>query len=116
MQIDARNEDPTASPRRPDGIVAVLLLFLMLTPPVGLTAWILAAGPSRAHYLRSWWVRTGYGIVVLSAIPLLLFSLLTSDPNPNPIGLWLLFAAGLVVGCVPIAIGVARVWFVLGTW
>jgi hypothetical protein len=97
--------------RRPKGIVAILLLFLMISPPIGLTAWIIAAGRSRADYLRSWWIRAGYTMIVVAALPLLLFGFFTSDPNPNPIGLGLLLVAGGVLGCISIAIGVAHVWF-----
>jgi hypothetical protein len=99
--------------RRPNGIVAILLLFLMISPPIGLTAWIIAAGQARAHYLHSWWIRAGYAMMVVAALPLLLFGLFTSDPNPNPVGLGLLFAAGAALGCISIAIGVAYVWFSL---
>lgn len=109
MQAESRNE------HRPNGIFAILLLFLMLSPPIGLTVWIIAAGPARTHYLRSGWIRTGYGIIVLAALPLLLFGIFTSDPNPNPIGLGLLFAAGVVAGSISLAIGVIRVWFGLKT-
>ncbi len=105
MQPDPENE------RRPNGIVAILLFFLMLSPPIGLTVWIIAAGSWREHYLRSSWIRAGYGIIVLATLPLLLFRIFTSDPNPNPIGLGLLFAAGVVVGSISLAIGVIRVWF-----
>jgi hypothetical protein len=99
--------------RRPKGIVAILLLFLMISPPIGLTAWIIAAGRSRAHYLHSWWIRGGYAMIGVAALPLLLFGFFTSDPNPNPIGLGLLFAAGAALGCISIAIGVVYVWFSL---
>jgi hypothetical protein len=104
---------PGQHERRPKGIVAILLLFLMISPPIGLTAWIIAAGPARADYLRSWWIRAGYATIIVAALPLLLFGLFTSDPNPNPIGLGLLFAAGAALGCISVAIGVVYVWFSL---
>ena len=62
-------------------------------------------------YLRSSWVQAGLGVLVLSALPLLVMGVfghrlgLTSDPSPNPIGLGLLFVAGALLGAILTAIG-----------
>jgi hypothetical protein len=71
-------------------------------------------GRSVARSLSAFMVDTGgYAMIGVAALPLLLFGFFTSDPNPNPIGLGLLFAAGAALGCISIAIGVVYVWFSL---
>lgn len=87
------------------------LACLLLAPPLAPFAWIAASGDERRVYLRSAWVRAGIGVLVLSTLPLLIVGVLgyrlglTSDPNPNPIGLGLLFVAGAMLGAILAAIG-----------
>ncbi|MCM3881100.1 MAG: hypothetical protein ND807_13410 [Vicinamibacterales bacterium] len=100
---------PPSSLRLP---ATVLLLFVV--PPLALVAWMGLSGSYRGEYWRSIWVRAGLGLVVGSAIPLLIVGVaaalgLLSDPNPNPIGLGLLFFAGGIVGTVLVAVGVISV-------
>ncbi|MFN8756344.1 MAG: hypothetical protein ACK5YB_12495 [Burkholderiales bacterium] len=95
--------------------IVVALFALPLAP----FAWATLAGAARGHYWRSWLLRTGASCVALSALPLLLVGLaatlgLTRDPNPNPVGLGLLFVAGAIVGAVLALIGVVRTWWQLG--
>jgi hypothetical protein len=89
----------------------VTLACLVTAPPLAPFAWIAASGDERPAYLRSSWVRAGIGVLALSALPLLVVGTvgyrlgLTSDPEPNPVGLGLLFVAGAVVGAILAAIG-----------
>jgi hypothetical protein len=85
----------------------------LVVPPLGLMLWIALSGSQRRQYLESNWVRTGFGLAVGSSLPLLAVVAaasagLLSDPNPNPIGLGLLFLAGAAVGTMIAAIGVLR--------
>jgi hypothetical protein len=91
--------------------IPLTILFALLAPPIALVAWIVLSGSQRRVYLRSGWVRWGFGLAIGSALPLLAIILaaalgLTSDPNPNPIGLGLLFLAGGLVGTILVAIGI----------
>jgi hypothetical protein len=102
------NHNPPSSLRIP---VAVLGLAV---PPLGLLAWIALSGSHRSDYLGSAGVRTGLGIVVGGALPLLAVGGsamvgLWPDPNPNPIGLGLLLFAGGGLGTILIAVGIALV-------
>jgi hypothetical protein len=89
----------------------VTLACLLLAPPLAPFIWIALSGDERPVYLRSMWVRAGLTVLVLSALPLLFVGALghrlglTSDPNPNPIGLGLLFVAGALLGAILAAIG-----------
>ena len=89
----------------------VTLACLLLAPPLAPFAWVVASGDERPVYLRSVWVRAGIVVLVLSALPLLVVGALghrlglTSDPNPNPIGLGLLCVAGAVLGAILTGIG-----------
>ena len=94
--------------------VPLTILLALLAPPLALVAWIGLSGSQRRVYLRSGWVRWGFGVFIGSALPLLAVILaaalgLTSDPNPNPIGLGLLFLAGGLVGTILVAIGIIAV-------
>lgn len=65
-------------------------------------------------YLQSGWVKTGVGLLVVGAAPLVVVLLaaavgLSSDPNPNPIGPGLLFFLTFWPAIVCIAVGVIRV-------
>ena len=87
------------------------LACALLAPPLAPLAWIVASGEERPTYLRSTWVRAGLGIMALSALPLLVVGVfgyrlgLVSDPDPNPIGLGLVFLAGAVIGAILVAVG-----------
>lgn len=87
------------------------LACTLLAPPLAPLAWIFASGEERPIYLRSKWVRVGLGCMALSALPLLVVGVfgyrlgLTADPDPNPIGLGLLFLAGAVIGAILVALG-----------
>lgn len=83
-------------------------------PPLALVSWILLSGSARTHYLASRWVRLGGWIALVGALPLLGVILaakvgLWLDPNPNPIGLGLLFVAAGLVGMVCALVGVYQV-------
>ena len=86
------------------------LASAVLVPPLAPVVWVFASGDERPRYLRSGWVRAGLACMALSALPLLVVSAaahlgLTRDPDPNPIGLGLLFVAGAVLGSILVAIG-----------
>lgn len=106
--------------RGPQGVSLVLFIGIaLLAPPLAPFAWAVLAGAARGYYWRSWFMRAGAACVALSALPLLLVGLaaslgLTRDPNPNPVGLGLLFVAGAIVGAVLALIGVVRTWWQLG--
>ncbi len=90
--------------------VSLTLLFGLVLPPLGVIAWIALSGSRRSDYLRSNWVRTGLGVGIGSALPLLIVGSaatlgVASDPNPNPIGLGLLALAGGILGTVLMAVG-----------
>lgn len=90
------------------------ILVGLAAPPLGLMTWIGLSGRERVRYFRSRWVRGGLAIGLASALPLLIVGFaaalgLTSDPNPNPIGLGLLFVAGGTLGTLLLAIGVVLV-------
>ncbi len=94
------------SPRRP----AATLIALLILPPFAPLVWIGLSGAARRRFLESWLVRVGLAVFVLCPLPLVgviaASSLgLTSDPNPNPIGFGLLFAAGGVVATVLLTAG-----------
>ena len=100
------DDNPPSSWRIP-----LTILFALLAPPLALVAWIGLSGSRRRDYLRSGWVRWGFGLVIGSALPLLAVVIAaalgwTSDPNPNPIGLGLLFLAGGLIGTILVAIGI----------
>ena len=90
---------------------ALTLVSLVLAPPLAPLVWVFASGRERSAYLRSSLVRAGLACMALSALPLLVVGVfgyrlgLTSDPNPNPVGLGLLFIAGVTIGGILIAIG-----------
>jgi hypothetical protein len=92
----------------------VTVLLGLIAPPLAVVAWILLSGDQRKIYWQSPWVRAGLRIPILGALPLLLVIIasqigLSSDPNPNPIGLGLLFVLSVVLGVVSAIIGVARI-------
>jgi hypothetical protein len=91
--------------------IPLTILFALVAPPLALVAWIGLSGSQRRVYLRSDWVRWGFGVAIGSALPLLAVAAaallgLTSDPNPNPIGLGLLFLAGAIIGTILVVIGI----------
>ena len=94
--------------------IPVTVVLLVLVPPFGLVAWILLSGSYRGDYLRAPLVRAGFGIAIVSALPLLSVVALSAlgvwpDPNPNPIGFGLLLVAGGGLGTVILGFGVAAV-------
>ncbi|MBK7249632.1 MAG: hypothetical protein IPI06_01640 [Gammaproteobacteria bacterium] len=99
-----------ASRRWPNGLA---LLLCIVAPPLGFLAWVLGNADERPAYLASRWVRAGLVLLVLGTSPLILFSLFTRDPNPNPIGLGLLFVACVIPATACLAIGAVWVWFKL---
>lgn len=67
-----------------------------------------------AHFLANWWIRIGAATAVLGWGPLLLFIVVwklgfISDPNPNPIGLGLLFFFSFWPAVICLLIGIAQV-------
>jgi len=105
-------KDYSASPVPPSPYRwPVTIVLTILAPPLGLAGWILLSGSDRAVYLRSPWFKAGVAIICLGALPLVIVGLLSwlgllSDPNPNPIGLGLLFMAATALGCIAILIGI----------
>jgi len=106
----------TEQQRGPTGVSLVAcILLLFIAPPLSLFAWALLSGSAREYYLRSSWIRAGFVIVVVSALPLTAIIIATSlgltrDPNPNPIGFGLLFFLGGVVGSICCLIGDVLTW------
>ena len=89
----------------------VAVVLGLVVPPLGPIAWIALSGSHRPLYWRSGWIRSGFFLIIGAVLPLLGIIAatamgLTSDPNPNPIGLGLLFFFGSVTGMVLIIIGV----------
>jgi hypothetical protein len=83
-------------------------------PPLAVVSWILLSGSRRSAYLASRWVRIGGWIALIGALPLLGVILaakvgLWLDPNPNPIGLGLLFLFAGLVGMVCAVVGIYQV-------
>lgn len=108
--MDADHPGSSASALR----LPVSLVLVFLAPPLALVAWIALSGPGRAHYLRSGWIRAALGILFVGALPLLVVVVADSlglwpDPNPNPIGFGLLFAAAGVLTCILGLIGILKV-------
>jgi hypothetical protein len=65
-------------------------------------------------YWRSWWVRTGIGLLIVGTGPLAFIIVaaaigLWPDPNPNPIGPGLLFFFTFWPAILCIVVGVIRV-------
>jgi hypothetical protein len=65
-------------------------------------------------YWRSWWIRTGVGLLIVGAGPLVFIIVaaavgLWPDPNPNPIGPGLLFFFTFWPAILCIVVGVIRV-------
>ena len=89
----------------------ITLACLVLAPPLAPFAWIAASGDERPAYLRSAWVRASLVVVALCTLPLLVVGTfgyqlgLTSDRNPNPVGLGLLVVVGAALGSILAAIG-----------
>ena len=68
----------------------------------------------REVYFRSKWIRAGAATIAAGTLPLLTVIVLAKvglwpDPNPNPIGLDLLFVAAAVAASVLTLIGIVRV-------
>ena len=66
------------------------------------------------RYLRSAWVRTGLGLLVVGASPLIFIIVaaalgLWPDPNPNPVGPGLLFGLTFWPAIICIVVGIVRV-------
>jgi hypothetical protein len=105
----------TPNPHPPSSLRLPLTILLAVTAtPLALAAWIMLSGGQRAAYLRSGWVRLGAVVLAAGALPLLAVGGLAAiglwpDPNPNPVGLGLLFFAAGVLACILILIGVLRV-------
>lgn len=92
----------------------VTAILIFVAPPLAPVAWILFSGSKRAAYCRSPWIRAGAAIFAAGTLPLLTVILLAAvrlwpDPDPNPVGLGLLFVAGAVLACVLLIIGIIRV-------
>jgi len=107
------NASPVVDPPSPLRLPLTVVLAL-IAPPLALLAWIFLSGARKATYFRSPWIRLGLGILVVGAFPLL--AVITAaavglwpDPNPNPVGLGLLFFAAGVVACLLTLIGILRV-------
>ena len=97
----------------------VSLVTLLLMPPLGPIVWILMSGNDRPAYLRSRLVLAGLTLLVLSALPLLYVivstpSGLPQQARPNPVGLGLIFVAGIAVGTVMTTAGAMLTHVALG--
>ena len=101
----------------PQAVVSLVTLLLM--PPLGPIVWILMSGNDRPAYLRSRLVLAGLTLLVLSALPLLYVILATpsglpQQARPNPIGLGLIFVAGIAVSTVMATAGAMLTYVALG--
>ncbi len=102
-------ESPPSPLRLP---VTAILIFV--APPLAPAAWILLSGSKRSVYFQSPWIRGGAAVFAAGTLPLLTVILLAAvhlwpDPNPNPVGLGLLFIVAAVLACVLLIIGIIRV-------
>lgn len=103
----------TATPPSPLRLPLTAIL-IFVAPPLALVSWIMLSGGKRSLYFRSSWIRAGAATFVIGALPLLAITLLAAvglwpDPNPNPVGLGLLFVASTVLACLLILAGIIRV-------
>ena len=103
------NDHPPSALRLP---VTAILIFV--APPLAPVTWIVLSGGKRAAYWRSPWIRSGAATFAAGTLPLLTVILLAAvrlwpDPNPNPVGLGLLFVAGAVLAWVLRIVGIIRV-------
>ena len=94
--------------------IPVTVLLALTMTPLALVSWIALSGSGRRDYLRSNWVRAGFALGVVSALPLLVVGGaaalgLWPDPNPNPIGFGLLLLVGGGVATILVAVGIALV-------
>lgn len=101
-------ERPPASWRLP-----VVILLFFTAPPLALAAWILLSGDQRKVYWQSWCVKGGLAVVVIGSVPLLAVIVaakigLWPDPDPNPVGLGVLFLLSVLIGSLSALVGV--VW------
>jgi len=62
-------------------------------------------------YFRSWLVRIGLGLLVIGTGPLLAVVLLSSNPNPNPIGFGMLAMLTFWPALACLFAGVVQVWW-----
>lgn len=89
-------------------------ILAITAPPLALVSWILLSGGKRELYFRSRWIRAGAATLAIGALPLLIVIVLAKvglwhDPNPNPIGLGLLFVAAAVLASILTLVGILRV-------
>lgn len=93
--------------------IPITLALALLATPIAPMAWVALSGSRRRSYLRSGLVRWGFGIVIGSALPLLVFALVAmlglAGRDPNPIGLGLLLVAGAFIGTILAIIGIVAV-------
>ena len=94
--------------------IPVAAILCLTVPPFAPLAWIALSGPERSMYLRSNLVRAGFAVVAMSVLPLLFVLVadtlgLWPDPDPNPIGVGLLFFAGGILGAILVTIGIMSV-------
>ncbi len=103
------NHDQPPSPLR----LPLTAILTITVPPLALAAWIMLSGGKRSDYFRSAWIRTGAVTFAVGTLPLLTVIILAKiglwpDPNPNPVGLGLLFVAAAVLGSLLTLIGILR--------
>lgn len=104
------NNDAPPSPLR----LPLTAILAITVPPLALAAWIMLSGGKRSLYFRSTWIRAGAITLAVGALPLLTVIMLAKiglwhDPNPNPVGLGLLFVAGAGLACILTLVGILRV-------
>ena len=109
MQTSDADHSPPSPLRLP-----LTVVLAVIAPPLALAAWILLSGGARSDYFRSLWIRAGVLVLVLGSLPLLAVVIAadlgwTRDPNPNPVGLGVLFFFSGMVACLLVLVGVVRV-------
>lgn len=92
----------------------VTVLLGITVPPLALLSWIAFSGSQRSDYLRSRWVRAGFVIAFVSALPLLAVAgagwlEMYPGKEPNAIGLGLLMLIGACAATILVAIGIVQV-------
>ncbi len=101
-------ETPPSPYRLPITIVSALI-----GGPLALIVWFWLSGSQRVRYWRSNWIRAGLVVIAIGALPLLLVILaakvhLLADPNPNPVGLGVLFFFSVIIGSILMLAGIVR--------
>ena len=101
--------DTPPSPYR----LPITIVSALIGGPLALIVWLWLSGSQRALYWQSNWIRTGIGVIVIGALPLLLTILaadlhMLADPHPNPVGFGVLFFFSVLLGSALVIAGIVR--------